>query len=104
MSGILSQQWMLINTENWYQKSGIVAVTSWLYVSEAFGTSSLDDFWNILEKWAGECYKQRLTGNSCGSSEDQNANKNADRKDYAHEISDGNRVLLGIVLEVMHVT
>jgi hypothetical protein len=33
------------------------------------------------------CYKQRLRGDSVGSSEDQNADRNADSKDCAHKVS-----------------
>jgi hypothetical protein len=38
------------------------------------------------------------------SSEDQNANRNSDHKDWDQEMSYGNRILLGIELQDIHVT
>jgi hypothetical protein len=43
-------------------------------------------------------------GDFRGRSENKNPNKNVDSKDCAHEVSDGNKDLLGIGLEAMHVT
>jgi hypothetical protein len=42
-----------------------------------------------------------LMRDSGGSSEDQNANRNADSKDCVHEISDGSK---GTRLEAIHIT
>ena len=50
--------------------------------------------WNSLEMQDGEaseCCKQSLMGNSGGSSKNQNVGRNADCRDYAHELSEGNR-------------
>jgi hypothetical protein len=49
-----------------------------------------------LEKFEGirqalQCYKHSLMGNSVGNSEEQNADRNMDNKDSAHEVSDGNQ-------------
>jgi hypothetical protein len=35
-----------------------------------------------------DCCEQSVMDDSCGSSEDQNTDRNADSKDCAHEISD----------------
>jgi hypothetical protein len=51
-----------------------------------------------------EWCKQSLMGDSGGSSDDQNANTNADSKDCTHEVSDGNKDSIGIGLEAIHVT
>jgi hypothetical protein len=42
-----------------------------------------------------ECYKQSSIIDSSGSSEDQNANRDADRKDHAYEVSNGNKDYIG---------
>jgi hypothetical protein len=50
--------------------------------------------WKSLDIWATEslgCYKQSLIGKSGGSLGDQNANRNADSKDYAHEVLGGSK-------------
>lgn len=54
--------------------------------------------WNGLKMQvckALECYKQRFTGTSNGSSEDHKANRNADSKAGAHKVSEGNKDFAG---------
>jgi hypothetical protein len=44
--------------------------------------------WKSLEMWARErlgCFKQSFMGNSGGSSEDQDAYRNVDSKDWTHD-------------------
>lgn len=43
-------------------------------------------------------------GTSGGSAEDPNANRHADSKDGAHEVSEGNKETFEIELEAIHVT
>jgi hypothetical protein len=49
-------------------------------------------------------YKQSIMEDSGGGSEDCNTHKNVDRKDCAHEVSDGNKALLRIGLRITCVT
>jgi hypothetical protein len=49
----------------------------------------------ILARVSLEHYKQSSMGDSNGSSEDQNADRKADQKDCAHEVSNGNKDSIG---------
>jgi hypothetical protein len=56
--------------------------------------------WKSLDKYTGaslDYYKQSLM--VIGSSEDRNANRNADSEDHTHEISYGNKDSFGIRLQ-----
>jgi hypothetical protein len=58
----------------------------------------------IRSREALEYREQSLLGGSGGSSEEQNADRNVNRKDCAYDVSMGRRPPLGIRLEALHAT
>jgi hypothetical protein len=84
----------VIETENWYQRSRIFAVTKpYHVVLKPFELVS-GGIWKSWEKQARESlefHKQNSMGNCGGSSEDLNANRNLDNQGQAHEIGDKNK-------------
>jgi hypothetical protein len=50
---------------------------------------------SLVDFFTRECCMQSLMGDSGGRREDQNADRNVDIKDYAHELSDGDKDSIG---------
>jgi hypothetical protein len=85
------------DTENEYQ---VVGLLLWLPDYEVQKPLELlsGRAWkhlNMQGREALKCCTQCLIDDSCGSSEDQNAQRNADSKDCPYKVSDGNEDFIG---------